>query len=199
MISENFIYLAVALILIGDITYLLDTIKGRVKPNKVSWFLWGLNPLIAFVAQLSQGVGLFSIITLAFGGLPVLIFLASFLNKKAFWKITTFDLICGVLALAGLVLWGVTKVGNWAILFAVLSDLLASLPTIVKSYKFPETESYQVYLFNGVGALITLFAIQTWSFVYYIFPVYIFSVASILFLLIKFQLGRVLQVYPHQK
>lgn len=193
MIDEKFVFVAVALILFGDFTYLMYTIKGKVKPNKVSWFLWGLAPLIAFAAQLSQGVGLLSLTTFAFGGLPLLIFFASFLNKKAYWKITKFDLICGALAIAGLVLWQVTKVGNWAILFALASEGLATVPTLIKSYKAPETENYQVYLFNATGAAITLFTIRQWDFAHSGFPIYISLLGFTLFLLIKFKLGKKIQ------
>ncbi|MEK9178260.1 MAG: hypothetical protein AAB801_00600, partial [Patescibacteria group bacterium] len=131
-----------------------------------------------------------SLTTFAFGALPLFIFLASFLNKKAYWKITKFDLICGVLSLVGLMLWGITQVGNWAILFAIASDGLAAVPTIVKSYKAPETENYQVYLFNGLGAAVTLFTIKQWDFAHYAFPFYIFLGGFILFLLIKFKLRK---------
>lgn len=195
MIDEKFVFVSVALILFGDLSYLLYTIKGRVKPNKVSWLLWGLAPLIAFVAQLSQGVGLLSLTTFAFGGLPLLVFFASFLNKKAYWKITKFDLICGALAILGLVLWKVTQVGNWAILFAVVSDGFAAIPTLVKSVKAPETESYQVYLLNGLGAVITLFTIRQWDFAHSGFPIYVSLLGFTLFLLIRFKLGKKIRSY----
>lgn len=190
MIDEKFVFLAVLLILIGDATYLLDTIRGKVKPHKVTWFLWALAPFIAFAAQIDQEVGLSSFMTLAVGIVPILIFTASFLNKKAYWRITTFDYICGTLSLVGLLLWGITKIGNLAILFAIIADGLASVPTVIKSFKAPETENYQVYLFNGLAAVVTLLIIKKWDFADYAFAIYLFSLASILFLLIKFKIGR---------
>ncbi|MCR4305644.1 MAG: hypothetical protein NUV73_00995, partial [Candidatus Daviesbacteria bacterium] len=171
MIDEKFIFVAVALILFGDFTYLVYTIKGRVRPNKVTWFLWGLAPLLAFAAQLREGVGLSSLTTFAFGALPLFIFAASFFNRKAYWKVTNFDLMCGALALTGLILWQVTQVGNWAILFGVLADGAAAVPTVIKSYKAPETENYLVYFFNPLGAIITLLTLKTWDFTHYAFPV----------------------------
>lgn len=88
MIDEKFIFIAVAFNLAGGLSYLIATLKGEAKPNKVSWFFWGLAPMIAFAAQVKQGVGLVSLMTLAIGFSPVIIFFASFLNKKAEWKIT---------------------------------------------------------------------------------------------------------------
>src|SRR5918992_4551489 len=31
---------------LGALSYLIDTLKGKVQPNKVSWFVWALAPLI---------------------------------------------------------------------------------------------------------------------------------------------------------
>ncbi|MBI2196046.1 hypothetical protein HYU45_00345 [Candidatus Daviesbacteria bacterium] len=67
---------------------------------------------------------------------------------------------------------------------------LVILHTIVKSYKVPETENYQVYLFNGLGAVITLFTIKQWDFAHSGFPIYVSLLGFTLFLLIKFKLGK---------
>lgn len=190
MIDERFVFLAVALNLYGGLSYLISTLKGEVKPNKVTWFIWALAPLIAFGAAVSEGVGLSSLISLSVGLSPLLIFFASFLNKKAEWKLTTFDITCGILSLLGLVLWGITRAGNLAILFAILADGLAAVPTLVKSFYYPETENYKAFFFAAIAAIITLFTLKNWDFAHYAFPVYIFSICFIFVLLIKFQLGK---------
>lgn len=190
MIDEKFVFISVALNLVGGFTYLLKTIKGEVKPNKVTWFMWALAPLIAFIAQFKQEVGLSSLMTMAAGVNPALIFVASFLNKKADWKITRFDLGCGALSLIGLALWGITQVGNLAIFFAIVADGLAAVPIIIKSYKAPETEDYKAFLFATVSASVTLFTIKQWNFAHYAFPLYILLVCLLIFVLIKFRLGK---------
>ena len=190
MIDERFVLIAVAINIFGGLTYLIDTIIGKVRPNKVTWFLWALAPLIAFIAQLKQGVGWSSLMTMTAGIGPLLIFSASFLNKKADWKITKFDLSCGALSLIGLTLWGITRVGNLAILFSIIADGLAAVPIIAKSYKAPETENYKTFLFAMISAAITLFTLKEWDFAHYAFPAYIFFICTILFLLIKFKLGK---------
>ncbi|MDO8573707.1 MAG: hypothetical protein Q7R77_03065 [Candidatus Daviesbacteria bacterium] len=190
MIDERFVFLAVALNLFGGSTYLIDTIKGKVRPNKVTWFLWTLAPFIAFAAQVKQGVGLVSLMTMTAWVVAFFIFFASFLNKKADWKITTFDLTCGLLSLIGLALWGITQVGNLAILFSILADGLAAIPIIVKSYRAPETENSKTFLFGAISALITLFTIKQWDFAHYAFSMYILFICLILFVLIKFKIGK---------
>ena len=79
MFDPHFVIVGVALQLIGVVSYLVDTLKGKVRPNRVSWFLWALGPLIAFSAQLDHGVGLVALMTFAVGFGPLLILIGSFL------------------------------------------------------------------------------------------------------------------------
>lgn len=194
MIDERLVYLAATLVLFGDSTYLFGVIKGRIKPNKVTWFFWAFAPFIAFFAQISKGVGLSSLITFAYGAVPVFIFLAAFLNKKAYWKLTSFDLMCGALALFGLILWQRTGEGNTAIFFAVLADGFGTFPTVVKAWKAPQSEDYWIYLFNLIASIIVLLSLKQWSFAHYIFPVYILLLGSVLFFLIRFKIGRLVKL-----
>jgi hypothetical protein len=123
---------------------------------------------------------------------PLIIFLASFINKKSFWSITRLDVICGILSIVGIILWSITRVGDVAIFFSILADGLAGLPTIIKSYKNPETENYKVFLFGGISALITLLTINIWNLAHFGFPLYILLVNMLFVLLIKFKLGKII-------
>ncbi len=190
MLPEYFVVFGAILSFFGALSYVIDTIKGKTKPNKVTWFLWTLAPLIAFYAQIQQGVGLAALLTFMVGFNPLLIFLASFVNRKSQWKIGKLDIVCLILSIVGLVLWQVTQIGNIAIFFALFADAIAGLPTMIKSWKFPETENYKGYLTSGISASITLLTINVWRFEYYAFSLYIFIASFILFVLVKFKLGK---------
>lgn len=99
MLNENFVILGFVIQMLGSLRYLIKTIQGEVKPNKVTFFMWSLAPLIAFAAEIKQGVGIQSLMTFSVGFSPLVIFVASFLNKKAEWKLGPFDFICGTLSL----------------------------------------------------------------------------------------------------
>jgi hypothetical protein len=146
---------------IAGLSYLIATLKGTSKPNRVTWFLWTLAAFIAFTAEVKQGVGLPALMTFMVAFNPLLIFIASFANKKAEWKLGRFDYGCGALALLGIALWMLTSDANLAIIFAILADGIAGIPTIVKAYRFPDTENYLVYLFGGINAAITLLRSRT--------------------------------------
>ncbi len=189
MIDEKFIIIGVILQSIGGVSYLIDTIKGKVQPNKVSWLLWSIAPLIAFSAMVQQGVGLQSLVTFIVGFVPLVIFIASFINKKATWEITKLDIICGILSLLGLGLWMFTQVGNIAIFFSIVADGLAAIPTIIKSYKHPQSESATVYSLGIINALIGVLTITTWNFETYGFPIYLLVVNSVFSFLIISKIG----------
>jgi hypothetical protein len=188
MIDERFAILGALLGFIGFFSYLRDTISGKATPNRVSWFLWGATPLIAFGAELQHGVGWPALMTFMVGFRPMTIFLASFLNREARWALTRLDTICGVLAIIGIILWRTTGSGSMAILFSILADGLASVPTIVKAYRAPESESWLFFLFAGLGGAITLLTIDTWDIAHYGFPVDIMAIGFLLAVLIAFRI-----------
>lgn len=196
MLNENFVIVGAIIGAIGSLSYLIDTVKGKVRPNKVSFLLWAIAPLIAFAAMIQKGVGIQALMTFSVGFLPLTIFVASFFNKKAQWKLGRFDLICGAFSVLGIIFWLITKEGNIAIAFSILADGMAALPTITKSYRFPETESGWPYLTGAISAGLTLLTITDWSFAQYGFPVYILIVCLIIFSLVHFKIGKRLESQP---
>lgn len=190
MINPNFVIIGVLLQFIGGVTYFIDTLKGKIQPNKITWLLWSIAPFIAFTAEIKQGVGIQSLATFIVGFVPLLVFIASFANKRAYWKLNKLDFTCGALALLGIVFWYTTKVGNIAIFFSILADGLAGIPTIIKSYTNPESENYLVYFFGIINAGIALLVIYQWNFQNYGFPAYLLLLDIIFTLLIYFKLGK---------
>jgi hypothetical protein len=193
MIDERFVLLGAALVTLGGVSYLLDTLAGRNQPNKVTWLMWGVAPLVAFAAQVSEGVGIAAAATFAVGFMPLLIFAASFVNAQAQWRIGAFDIVCGVLSVAGLVLWAVTSDANLAILFAIIADFLAAVPTISKAWSRPQTESSTLFWTGIVNGAIGLLIVDVWAFEEYGFIAYILLINVFLALLITFRPARLLR------
>jgi len=190
MLHSNFVIIGAFISITGNVAYIVETLKGNIKPNKVTFLLWSIVPFIAFFAQIKQGVGIQALFTFVSGFMPLLLFLASFVNKNAEWRITRFDLTYGFLALVGIVLWIITKVGNLAILFSILADALAVVPTVVKAYKFPNTELAWPWLTSGTGAVLTLLTIERWTFANSSFALYIVFICILMFVLVQFKIGQ---------
>ncbi|HRN90350.1 MAG TPA: hypothetical protein PK265_00280 [Candidatus Saccharibacteria bacterium] len=183
MLPEYFAIIGAVIASFGGLYYLYETIVGKSKPNRVSWLLWGVMPLIIFVAQRVQGVEGLSWISFAAGFTPLLIVAASFLNKKAYWKTKPLDYILMIAALAGVALWFITSDPNMATLLVLVADLLAGIPTVLKSIKHPETESWIAYLISTVGFGIGILAIHSFNFEHAAFVIYLFAIQLLLTLL----------------
>lgn len=172
MLPEEIIILVVIISLIGDFIYLRSMYKGHAKPNLVSWFIWMLAPFIGVFFQLKAGAGWSIFPVFAAGFCPLLVIIYSLILKNGFWKITLFDLICGVLSLLALMLYVFTHSLEISILFVILSDGLAAIPTIIKSWNFPETENVYLYILGVVNNIIGLLIIKEWIFSIYSLGIY---------------------------
>ncbi len=173
MISQNFIYLSLVLGVIGYSGYIVDTYKGKTKPNRVSWSLWALAALVTLISQQQLHGGIQLLYTVMQVILPLSIFVASFKDKKAFWKLTTFDLLCGLLSVIGLILLFFAKQPLLALWLGIFSDFTASLPTLMKCYTDPETESWKTYALAATSSLIAVLTVKPWLFVNYSFAFYV--------------------------
>jgi len=183
MLPEQFALLGSLLASAGGFYYLYCTIKGTVQPNKITWFFWGAFPMIAFAAQLAQGVGFVLWATFAAGFTPFLIVLAASFNKEAYWEIKRQDYLFAAIGIIGVVLWQVTDEPNLALTFALIADLAVAWPTIAKSFTNPETEDWKAFAFGSIGFLIALLSVQVWTYENYAFVGYLFVVNTLIMIL----------------
>ncbi len=181
MLPELFAYIGVSIISLSYVVYLVDTIKGKAKPNRVTFSLWAAAPLIAFSAQIDQGVGIHAFMAFSASLGPLVILLASFLHKNKAWELGLLDYFCGLLAIIGLIFWQITQIGNIAIVFSIVADVFAALPTLVKAYRAPQTESKKSYFLATIGGILTFLTINTWDFATYGFPLYLILINTIIF------------------
>lgn len=193
MISQNFLFLLPFIHGWGQISYILSTLKGKSQPNRVSFLLWAVIAFVIFAAQINEGVGWPSLLTLIAGIGPLIIFIVSFVGDKAYWKISKLDIFCGILSALAIVLWVVTGSGLYAIALGIIADFLASIPTVVKSFNFPESENFVIYRNATIGGAITLLTINVWTFAVTAFAIYIVLINLLLVLLIRFKFGLLIK------
>jgi len=177
---EYLVLVAAAASLLAAFVYINSMFKGQTKPNRVTWFMWSIAPFIATAAALSNGVGWAVIPVFMSGFCPFLVFTASFFTKKAYWKPSSFDYICGSLSGLALVLWFITNDANLAIIFAIVSDALAAVPTLTKTWHNPETESAWPFIIGVFSPLTSFLAATTWAFSELAFPTYLIVINILL-------------------
>lgn len=174
---------SVVISIVGASAYIRDTLAGKTKPNRVSWSMWALAPLIGTGAAMSSGADAWATARVFLAGfLPLLVFLSSFVNPKSYWKLTRFDISCGLLSLIAFVVWVAADAPRGAILLAAIGDGLASIPTIVKAWRYPETETGVTYITSFVGVVMIVPSIPVWNIENSAFQVYLLLVNALLLL-----------------
>lgn len=180
------VILSAIIMLSGGWTYIADTLKGKTQPNRVTWGMWALAPLIGFMASLDQGADPWALVrTFLAGFLPLLVFISSFFNPTSFWKTSIFEISCGALSLLALIVWLGTEAPRSAILIAVLADLLAAVPTLVKAWKAPETENRTVFVASLTSAVLVIPSIPNWRLENCAFTIYLLIINITLILMLS--------------
>jgi hypothetical protein len=178
---EYLVLIAAFASLLATFVYVRSMFKGGAKPNRVSWLMWSIAPFIASAAAVSSGVGWAALPVFMSGLSPFLILVSSFVLRNAHWKVGSFDYVCGALSVLALVLWYATKDPNVAIVFAMASDGLASVPTLTKAWEHPETESAWPFMVGVFNASTSFAVLTTWTFSEYAFPAYLIVINLLLF------------------
>ncbi len=160
MIDPRFVFVAAALSLFGGFGYVRDTLRGDTSPNRVTWGLWAIEGVLGFAVEIQQHVGLASVMTLMLGFVPVVVILASLKSPRGVWKIGRFDVVCGCIAMVGLVFWGVVNQSTVALVAFVAADQVAALPTVRKAFLAPTSESPRLFFLGFVNCGITLLTLR---------------------------------------
>ena len=159
---------AVSLTLVGYIPYFRDIFKGKTEPHVYTWFIWGLVTAIAFGLQVSAGAGVGSWVT---GVVAVVAFAICGLGLRNGKKnITKIDTLFLFLAFVALFLWLVVKQPVISVILVSSIDMLGFAPTIRKSWHKPHTETLFTYELNAFRHTISIFALENYSIVTWLYP-----------------------------
>jgi hypothetical protein len=179
--SEILVVVSSLLCLLGAVAYIRDTIAGKTKPNRVTWSMWALAPLIGTGAAYSAGADFWALARIFLAGfLPLIILCATLVNPQSYWKITQFDVLCGATSLVSLVIWFGLKNPVLAVLAAATADAFASIPTLLKTWRYPETETAHTYLAGFFSILLVLPSIEVWDIPNAAFSLYLLCINALL-------------------
>jgi hypothetical protein len=160
-VKEAFAITAALLAIAGNLPYIWDIWKERVKPHPYTWFVWSIVSGIVFFGQLAKGAGIGALPTAASEVFTIIIFLFSL--KFGFKGIRTIDTVFLVIALLGIVPWILTSDPTLSVVIAVGIDLVAFVPTLRKTWQHPSTETPILYGSNVLRHILALFSLQAYN------------------------------------
>jgi hypothetical protein len=175
------VILSALISIFGASFYIRDTLVGKTKPNRITWSMWATAPLIGTAAAVASGADFWAIVRVFLAGfMPLLIFLASFINRRSYWRLNKFDLGCGALSVAALIVWAAADSPRSAILLAAAGDGFAAIPTFTKAWKFPETETGAMFIGSFLSSVLVMPSIPQWNIENAAFTIYLCCASGLL-------------------
>lgn len=157
----------------ATLPYIWDTLKGKTRPNIVTWFTWGLlSGITAFAALDGHATQ-----TAIFAGMTALCDVAIVLAglRYGIKKYTAFDIVCQLLAVLGIILWQITRQPAVAVLLNIISDLIGALPTYRHIWLDPYEETLKTFVIATLASALAIISLASFAFIASAYPLYIFA------------------------
>ncbi len=168
----------------GLIPYFLEIHKKEIYPHNLSWLGWSFITFTGAIAMIASGFS-WSVVILFANSLSCLIVVFYSIYKKVgIWSTTIYDYIFFGLGILGIILWQTFNLPIIAILCAVFADLFFGIPTIIKAYKNPKSETYLAWLSCSIAGLLSLFAVGSYVITEFLYPLYLFIFDTLILLIV---------------
>ncbi len=151
--------LSILIELAASLIYCISIIRGRTKPHRITRLVLMFILSLSFISILSAkgnfGAVLYAGVSCIFGivcfGLSV---------RRGMGGSSLFDWICFAIAMGGVIGWYFTGNAVFGVWLASLADNVAYLPSYLKTWKHPATESPWLYILSFLGGFLSLIAYQ---------------------------------------
>ena len=185
MFKEVLVFIASLLALVGNLPYLFDVVKRKIKPHPYTWFIWSIVSCVIFFGQVAKGAGIGAIPTAASEVFTVIIFLFSL--KYGFKNPPKSDKFFFFLSLLGLIPWILTNDPTISVIIVVTIDVIAFIPTLRKTYRHPGTESPLLFGTNVLRHILILFTIGSYNIATMLHSIAMIITNTLMVILIKFR------------
>ena len=157
---------------VASAPYSRDIVRYRVQRASSTRLM--LFFLVALGLLQSHSIGSTWSLFLLVGEVALSAVLLPLAIKYGLGGMAKLDIICYSLLVVDVTFWLTTDNTQMALVLTITADIIATIPTIIKTYKFPNSETP---LFHGLGTIAALLAILAepqFIFVTVMFPIYLF-------------------------
>jgi len=156
--------------LVAYFPYFVSIFRGETKPNFVTWLVWTFLELLIGGSYILGGADNTKWLPIAsFFGMFLTVILSIFYGKRK-WEFV--DKICLIGSLIGINIWVVSGNPGFALLIFLSVDLLAAIPTLIKSKKHPQSEDLFAWILTLLSGFINILAVDKWIFSIVLLPLY---------------------------
>lgn len=171
-------------VFIGFYIYIKEIIQGKTKPNRVSWFVWTLVGLTLLISYYDANDIILHAIAVPVSYVVGPLIVAVMSIRYGLGGADAIDLTLLFLSIAGFACWWLLDSATTSLAINIIIDIFAALPTFIKAYKEPESESLKGWSWFLFGNLLNLLNIHIFSFEELAYPLYLFLMSVLLVFLI---------------
>lgn len=165
-------FAALILNLAGYFPYIRDILQKKVKPHPYTWAIWTILTFIVAFNQIENGGGYSNLFLISTTILVGFVFILSL--RFGMEGASAIDRTCLLLAAFLLFYWLISKDTHFSTIYAVIIDCFGAIPTLIKTYHHPKTETYTVWLLAALAGLLTAFSVPRLDWILFIYPLYVF-------------------------
>ena len=157
--------------IVGYVPYIRDILRGIVRPQRVTWGIWTILVGITAANQILNDGGWSSLFLVSTSLLVTITFVLSI--KYGVGGASWVDRICLLLAGALIVYWVLSQDTRFSTLIAVAIDAIGAVPTLIKTYRNPQTETYVQWVLAGIAGIFAMAAATRLDWALLVYPGYV--------------------------
>lgn len=159
--------------------YVRNILWGKTRPSMVTFFLWTVLEAIAFAAQVKAGAS-WSLLLMGCVIVNTSIITVLAAIGYGYRSYTRFDVACALFCILAAALWQATGDPVVAIIFAIIADLCAALPTIKKAHLDPDSENVAGWFWITLACLFGVLSSEIHDMANLAFPMYLVLVSGLI-------------------
>jgi hypothetical protein len=171
-LTMHYAMFSAALSMAAFLPYIVNTLVGRTRPQRASWFIWSIMSTIAFFSQLAEGADTSRLfIGAQMCGTVAVFALSLFMGRGVLLQRTDIPFIAG--AAIGLALKYMTDNPTYALVITIFINLLAGIPTIRKAYYDPASETLSMWTISLAASICGVLSVGSFDWILLAYPLYL--------------------------
>lgn len=163
--------ISVVFFLLAAPPYVIDTLQGKTRPERATWFVFAVLGIIAFVSQVELGATW----SLVFSGIDTLgsMVVLGLSLKYGVGGWTRLDRVALTIAAGGVAIALFAHQPVIALLGNILADISGTVLTVYKTFRAPNSETTISWALTGTSALMGALSVGSLNIGLLLYPVYI--------------------------
>ncbi len=166
--DQPLLWLAGLIALVAYVPYIRDTLRGRTRPNRATWWIYTVVGGIGTASTFMAGARWTLVVPAIYAVVSLAVALIAIRRGEGGWS--TLDKWCLGTAAASVVVWIATGDPLLAVVMNSAADVAGSVPTMRKAWREPQRENLVGWALFLAANTLTLIELPAWTIAQALYP-----------------------------